>query len=104
MPASWFEAWSAAALASDPVGSKQEPPVLRQPRRRVPGQPHLLGRGQAILRPPAGQGSDAGGRRRVVMSISPDSFAEVRTIGMNESTAETQQPGIGGWRGGWLGA
>ena len=29
MPASWFEAWSAAALASDPVGSKQEPPVLR---------------------------------------------------------------------------
>jgi pimeloyl-ACP methyl ester carboxylesterase len=31
MPASWFETWSAAALASDPVGSKQEPPVLRSP-------------------------------------------------------------------------
>jgi len=31
MPASWFEAWSAAALASDPVGSKQQPPVLRSP-------------------------------------------------------------------------
>jgi pimeloyl-ACP methyl ester carboxylesterase len=31
MPASWFEAWSAAALDSDPVGSKQEPPVLRSP-------------------------------------------------------------------------
>jgi pimeloyl-ACP methyl ester carboxylesterase len=31
MPVSWFEAWSAAALASDPVGSKQEPPVLRSP-------------------------------------------------------------------------
>jgi pimeloyl-ACP methyl ester carboxylesterase len=31
MPANWFEAWSAAALASDPVGSKQEPPVLRSP-------------------------------------------------------------------------
>jgi len=31
MPASWFEAWSAAALATDPVGSKQEPPVLRSP-------------------------------------------------------------------------
>src|SRR3979411_2176109 len=30
-PASWFEAWSAAALASDPVGSTQEPPVLRSP-------------------------------------------------------------------------
>jgi hypothetical protein len=33
MPARWFEAWSAAALASDPVGSKQEPPVLRSPAR-----------------------------------------------------------------------
>jgi pimeloyl-ACP methyl ester carboxylesterase len=31
MPANWFEAWSAAALASDPIGSKQEPPVLRSP-------------------------------------------------------------------------
>ncbi|WP_235782662.1 alpha/beta hydrolase [Bradyrhizobium murdochi] len=26
-----FEAWAAAAIASDPVGSKQEPPVLRSP-------------------------------------------------------------------------
>lgn len=26
-----FEAWSAAALATDPVGSKQDPPVLRSP-------------------------------------------------------------------------
>ena len=31
MPARWFEAWSAAALATDPVGSKQQPPVLRSP-------------------------------------------------------------------------
>jgi pimeloyl-ACP methyl ester carboxylesterase len=31
MPASWFETWSAAALATDPVGSKQDPPVLRSP-------------------------------------------------------------------------
>ena len=31
MPTSWFEAWSAVALATDPVGSKQEPPVLRSP-------------------------------------------------------------------------
>jgi pimeloyl-ACP methyl ester carboxylesterase len=31
MPASWFEAWSAAVLATDPVGSKKEPPVLRSP-------------------------------------------------------------------------
>jgi pimeloyl-ACP methyl ester carboxylesterase len=26
-----FEAWSAAALATDPIGSKQDPPVLRSP-------------------------------------------------------------------------
>jgi pimeloyl-ACP methyl ester carboxylesterase len=31
MPPAWFEAWSAAALASDPVGSRQDPPVLRSP-------------------------------------------------------------------------
>ena len=31
MPAAWIEAWSAAALATDPVGSKQDPPVLRSP-------------------------------------------------------------------------
>jgi pimeloyl-ACP methyl ester carboxylesterase len=31
MPAGWFEAWSTAALATDPVGSRQNPPVLRSP-------------------------------------------------------------------------
>ena len=31
MPISWFETWSAAALATDPVGSKQDPPLLRSP-------------------------------------------------------------------------
>jgi len=31
MPESWFEAWSAAVLATDPLGSKQVPPVLRSP-------------------------------------------------------------------------
>ena len=31
MPASWFEAWSIAVLATDPLGSKQNPPVLRSP-------------------------------------------------------------------------
>ena len=31
MPASWFEAWSTAVLATDPLGSKQNPPVLRSP-------------------------------------------------------------------------
>lgn len=31
MPPAWFEAWSAATLASDPVGAQQDPPVLRTP-------------------------------------------------------------------------
>src|SRR5215510_13914445 len=31
MPSRWFEAWSAAVLATDPLGSKQNPPVLRSP-------------------------------------------------------------------------
>ncbi len=31
MPAAWFEAWSAAALATDPVGARQTPPVVRTP-------------------------------------------------------------------------
>jgi pimeloyl-ACP methyl ester carboxylesterase len=31
MPAGWFEAWSTAALATDPAGSRQNPAVLRSP-------------------------------------------------------------------------
>ncbi len=31
IPAGWFEAWSAATIASDPVGARQNPPVLRAP-------------------------------------------------------------------------
>ena len=31
MPSSWFEAWSAAVLTTDPLGSRQNPPVLRSP-------------------------------------------------------------------------
>jgi pimeloyl-ACP methyl ester carboxylesterase len=31
VPAGWFEAFAAASLASDPVGSAQDPPVLRAP-------------------------------------------------------------------------
>ncbi len=31
IPHGWFEAWAAAALASDPVGSKGNPPVVRAP-------------------------------------------------------------------------
>jgi alpha-beta hydrolase superfamily lysophospholipase len=35
LPAAWFEAWSAAALATDPVGAKQTPPVVRTPNGSV---------------------------------------------------------------------
>ncbi len=31
MPGSWFEAWKAAALATDPEGARQSPPVVRSP-------------------------------------------------------------------------
>lgn len=31
LPAAWFAVWKAAALASDPVGAAQDPPVLRSP-------------------------------------------------------------------------
>jgi pimeloyl-ACP methyl ester carboxylesterase len=35
MPAAWFETWSAAALATDPAGAKQRPPVVRTPTGTV---------------------------------------------------------------------
>ena len=35
MPPGWFEAWSAAVLATDPVGAKQRPPVVRTPNGTV---------------------------------------------------------------------
>jgi pimeloyl-ACP methyl ester carboxylesterase len=35
MPAAWFEAWSAAVLATDPIGAKQTPPVVRTPAGTV---------------------------------------------------------------------
>ncbi len=35
MPAAWFEAWSAATLAIDPVGAKQTPPVVCTPNGTV---------------------------------------------------------------------
>jgi pimeloyl-ACP methyl ester carboxylesterase len=31
MPAAWFAAWKAAALATDPEGARQDPPVVRSP-------------------------------------------------------------------------
>jgi pimeloyl-ACP methyl ester carboxylesterase len=35
MPPAWFQAWSVAALATDPVGAKQTPAVVRTPNGTV---------------------------------------------------------------------
>ena len=35
MPAAWFDAWAKATFATDPVGAKQNPPVLRAPNGSV---------------------------------------------------------------------
>lgn len=35
IPAGWFEQWAQATLATDPVGSKANPPVLRAPNGTV---------------------------------------------------------------------
>ncbi len=35
IPAGWFEAWADATFATDPVGAKQTPPVLRAPNGTV---------------------------------------------------------------------
>jgi pimeloyl-ACP methyl ester carboxylesterase len=35
IPAGWFEAWSSATIASDPVGAAQNPPMLRAPNGTV---------------------------------------------------------------------
>ena len=51
LPPAWFEAWSAAALASDPVGAAQDPAGAAQPGWRAPGHPRPLGGRQADLRP-----------------------------------------------------
>lgn len=45
IPTGWFEAWSDATIASDPVGAKQNPPVLRAPNGVVADGLRYWGRG-----------------------------------------------------------
>ena len=45
IPAGWFEAWSSATIASDPVGAKQNPPVLRAPNGVVADGLNYWGKG-----------------------------------------------------------
>ena len=51
IPPGWFEAWAAATLATDPVGSKMEKPVLRAPNGTVQDTRDFWGAGKALYDP-----------------------------------------------------
>ena len=51
IPAGWFEAWADATFATDPVGSKQTPPVLRAPNGVVQDGREFWGAGKALYDP-----------------------------------------------------
>ena len=51
IPPGWFEAWSAATVASDPVGAKQNPPVLRAPNGVVADGLRYWGKGEIPWKP-----------------------------------------------------
>ena len=53
MPAAWFEAWSAATLAIDPVGAKQTPPVVHTPNGVVQDIREYLMAGKPLWEPSA---------------------------------------------------
>jgi pimeloyl-ACP methyl ester carboxylesterase len=51
MPDAWFETWSAAVLATDPVGAKQTPPVVRTPNGTVQDTREYWLAGRALWEP-----------------------------------------------------
>src|SRR5215510_1826042 len=51
IPPGWFEAWADATFATDPVGAKQTPPVLRAPNGVVQDGREFWGAGKAIYDP-----------------------------------------------------
>ncbi len=51
IPPGWFEAWSAATLASDPVGSKMDKPVLRAPNGTLQDTREFWGAGKPLYDP-----------------------------------------------------
>jgi pimeloyl-ACP methyl ester carboxylesterase len=53
IPAGWFEAWADATFATDPVGSKKTPPVLRAPNGVVQDGREFWGSGKALYDPSA---------------------------------------------------
>ena len=51
IPPGWFEAWAAATIATDPVGSKQNPPVLRAPNGTVQDTREFWAAGKPLYDP-----------------------------------------------------
>ncbi len=51
IPPGWFEAWADATFATDPVGGKQTPPVLRAPNGVVQDGREFWAAGKAIYDP-----------------------------------------------------
>ena len=51
IPPGWFEAWAAATIATDPVGSKQNPPVLRAPNGVIQDGRDFWGAGKPLYDP-----------------------------------------------------
>jgi pimeloyl-ACP methyl ester carboxylesterase len=51
IPPGWFEAWADATFATDPVGSKQNPPVLRAPNGTVQDTREYWAAGKALYDP-----------------------------------------------------
>ena len=51
IPAGWFEAWSAATVATDPVGARQNPPMLRAPNGVVADGLRYWGAGNIPWKP-----------------------------------------------------
>jgi pimeloyl-ACP methyl ester carboxylesterase len=53
MPAAWFDAWAKATFATDPVGAKQNPPVLRAPTGSVQDNREFWAAGKSQYDPAA---------------------------------------------------
>ena len=51
IPPGWFEAWAAATFATDPVGAKQNPPVLRAPNGVIQDGREFWGAGKPLYDP-----------------------------------------------------
>jgi len=51
IPPGWFEAWADATFATDPVGSKQTPPVLRAPNGTFQDGREVWNQGKALYDP-----------------------------------------------------